>query len=493
MLRDAEQREDGWFRDTVFDVCVVGSGPAGITVAMRLAAKGYSVGLFEGGGLAPSKASRDIYRGKNVGLDYFPLDACRLRYFGGTSNHWEGRCRLLEPYDFEPHAFSEVNGWPIRRSDLEPYSAEAASIVDLKPARPIFDMFNGASTSLIPFQFQNSPPTRFGEKYKDPLTKSDKISVFLNANLVDLDLTDNRRQVKTALFRSYARPEPFTVRARYFVLCLGGLENPRFLLNATRQVPGGIGNENQLVGRFFCEHPNFRLADLVLEPAVQAKMPILVHYRAKPEFLAANRLDDFSLSVATASTGSRSTIERGIRAALCGVPAMNRVVAAVRGKPISCSDADLAIDASQILNPSSQVRLGNDRDMFGQRRIELNFRLTEGDKQTFRVAATEFGKELARRKVGRLKLRDWLVDKSLSFPTTKEDFVAENHHMCTTRMSDDPKTGVVDRDCRIHSLDNLYIGGSSVFASTGFANPTLTIVHLALRLGDHLDSRLKTG
>jgi choline dehydrogenase-like flavoprotein len=116
--------------------------------------------------------------------------------------------------------------------------------------------------------------------------------------------------------------------------------------------------------------------------------------------------------------------------------------------------------------------------------------LTDLDKKTLRVAAVEFGKQLARKNVGRLNIFDWLLDPGLSFPTTAEDEVAQYHHMCTTRMSEDPKKGVVDRNCRIHSVDNLYVGGSSVFGAPGFANPTFTIVQLALRLGDHLSDRL---
>ena len=102
MIVDAA-RERAAFAEPV-DVCVIGAGPAGITLARALAAAGASVALMEAGGLEISAESQDAYVGTTVGLDYFPLDTCRLRYFGGTSGHWGGMCRNLDAYDFEPHA-----------------------------------------------------------------------------------------------------------------------------------------------------------------------------------------------------------------------------------------------------------------------------------------------------------------------------------------------------------------------------------------------------
>jgi choline dehydrogenase-like flavoprotein len=148
--------------------------------------------------------------------------------------------------------------------------------------------------------------------------------------------------------------------------------------------------------------------------------------------------------------------------------------------------ATLAIASEQALNPDSRVRLGTATDRFGHRRIELDWRYSEIDFHTIRTAAIAFGELLARRDVGRLKLGDWLLDGAMAFPGTGEAQVAGPHHMCTTRMSEDPRQGVVDRNCKVHGMDNLYLGGSSVFATGGAANRTFTVVRLALRLADHL-------
>src|SRR5579871_528707 len=124
MIFDAETQTEHWLRERIFDVCVLGTGPAGITVARRLAQRGLDVGLFEAGGLDPTTDSQDLYKGTTTGQPYYALDAARLRYFGGTSNHWGGWTRPLDPYDFEPNAANPLSGWPIAKAALDPYATE---------------------------------------------------------------------------------------------------------------------------------------------------------------------------------------------------------------------------------------------------------------------------------------------------------------------------------------------------------------------------------
>src|SRR5262245_22975383 len=115
MILDAEARADDWFRDRIFDVCVVGSGPAGVTLARRLGARGISVGLFEGGALKFTAESQALYEGATAGQPYYPLDGSRLRFFGGSSNHWGGWTGSLDPYDFDAKPHHPLSGWPISK------------------------------------------------------------------------------------------------------------------------------------------------------------------------------------------------------------------------------------------------------------------------------------------------------------------------------------------------------------------------------------------
>lgn len=486
MLLDAEQRQDDWFRDEIFDVCICGAGPAGITLARRLSAKGWKVALFESGGLELKLDAQELADGQNVGLDYFPLESVRLRVLGGTSGHWTGVTHPLETYDFERHAHHPLSGWPISRADLDPFADEAAKILDLGQWEPVRDMFEGSSGPLKPISFRGSVPiTRFGEKYRSELS-APGIRTYLNATLLDLELNDGLNVVSSLTFRSYSREGTFSVRSRYVALCLGAIENARFLLNANRQASAGIGNQNDLVGRFFCEHPVFQLGSMVLRRVPQHGP--LLHYIPSPEMMAKEKCLNFVLSILSTDDG---TFKRWAREAVCATGYSQQLLQTVIGRPFQCYDLNIWGGFEQALNPDSRIKLSSKVDRFGQRRAALDWRFTELDYHSMKTAMMEFGRQLAATNLGRARISDWLMAETPKPPGIDKDVVGSYHQMCTTRMSDDPREGVVDRDCRIHGMENLYIGGSSVFSTAGYAHPTYTIVQLSLRLAEHLDQKLR--
>ena len=402
-----------------FDACVIGAGPAGITLARRLAAQGFSVALMEAGGLEYSDQSQEIYQGEVTGLDYYPLDVARLRYFGGTSNHWGGWCRELDPYDFTPHPFARLSGWPIAKSDLDPYQAEADAILDLPPPPGWADLpIEPAGRDFRHVRFRFSPPTRFADKFHDEIAASDRISLFLNANLVDLRLDSDLGGVSEAVFSTYP-PElrRFPVRARVFCLCTGGLENPRLLLNFTSQRPQGVGNENGMVGRCFCEHPHFVLADLLLEKPGDEKE----FYAPTEAFMNAQGVLNFGLRLEPDNRLPPLSFLRALRqSATCATSFTEELAVRVFGRGPDCSRPGLGeyfarltagelltgkvrITAEQHLNLASRVRLGEARDVFGMRRIELDWHLLPDDIATMRTAITAFGAFIAEAGIGRLE------------------------------------------------------------------------------------------
>ena len=147
--------------------------------------------------------------------------------------------------------------------------------------------------------------------------------------------------------------------------------------------------------------------------------------------------------------------------------------------------------AEQSPDPGSRIRLGEDLDRFGNRRVVINWRLNALDKRTLRQSALQAGRIMADNDLGRVRLPDWLLDPDPAPPGLSSDEVAGYHHMGTTRMADTPQRGVVDRNQRVFGIANLYIGGSSVFATSGHVNPTFTIVQMSLRLADHLDGTIR--
>jgi choline dehydrogenase-like flavoprotein len=490
MIEDAEKRTDNGFGEHVFDVCVVGSGPAGITLARKLGERGLSVGLFEGGALEFTSESQALYEGTTSGQPYYPLDGARLRFFGGSSNHWGGWTRQLDPYDFEPKAHHPMSGWPIAKADLDPYTAEADSILNLPQDIPAPDIIPEARDELIPRLIRFSRPTaRFGEKYRNELSASSNVRVILNANLVDLRLDGNRRAVTEAVFRSYGRSEPFRVKARAFALCLGGIENPRALLNADSEIASGLGNEHDLVGRTFMEHPHAPVGRAVVRDA----LTWMLIYSPTPELMRKKQILNFGLRIGDFDQWNSGDFTGALREEpACAIDFDTLLATEMRGEESPCLAhvADVFVACEQSLDLDSRVKLTSERDRFGLRKAELDWRLSDMDLRTLRTAASEAARRLAEFDVGRMQTVDWLLGDSLP---SADQVYGGNHHMGTTRMSDDPKTGVVNADTRVHSLENLYIGGSSVFSTSGHANPTYTIVQLALRQADHLAERLRSG
>ena len=198
------------------------------------------------------------------------------------------------------------------------------------------------------------------------------------------------------------------------------------------------------------------------------------------------------------------------RSLQCAAPFGDRLAEAVRGEAAPCDRGGIAdymrlqgdgrtlwgrvvCNSEQALNPDSRVLLGEARDAFGMRRAALDWRMTAIDYRTIKLPTLALARHFAEQDLGRMRVYDWLLAENpvAPAPGTGNGVVGSWHHMCTTRMSDDPRQGVVDRDCRVHGIANLYIGGCSVFSSAGYVNPTYTIVQLALRLGDHLGRELR--
>ncbi len=508
MILDAEARQPDWFAEARFDVCIVGSGPAGLALALSLSTKGYRVAVMEGGGEMVTHESQDIYDGDIVGTDYYPLDVTRLRFIGGSSNHWIGYCRPIDAHDFEPQPYLPISGWPIGKADLDPYRPAVDAFFKLEPDTPPDPSPFGADDG--PFdaiRFRFSGVQSVADANRSAVEASQNLHLFLNANLVDITLDYRHQTVSGLTFRSFERDDPFEVQAPIYVLCMGGLENPRALLNANKQVAAGIGNVHDLVGRHFTEHPHHTLGRIVLEQPMRGRQ----FFSPKPAFMQEQQILNFGLRF-IADVGERSFSAELMRSVACSAPFMERLAEAVRGSRMRCNDgglmtyideqldrdalhgAKLRCAAEQAVNRDSRVRLSATRtDRFGLPRIELDWKINEIDTRTIKTAAVEFGKLLAERNVGRLKLDPWLLEDPITFPGIDEGAeVGGHHHMCTTRMSDDPRQGVVDRNCRVHDMDNLYIGGCSTFATGGHANPTYTITQLALRLADHLGDLVLT-
>jgi len=528
MILDARDLPDG--EHLAADLCIIGAGAAGITIARELAESEVSVLVLESGGLDYDERTQALYQGENVGLPYDDLDVPRLRYFGGTTNHWAGWCRPLDPIDFAPRpGFREV-GWPFGRAEIDPFYRRAQPVCQLGPFAydDVAAWARGAHWPLPPFEggalrsalFQVSPPTRFGEVYGPELKRAGNVTVQLNANVVQIRTDEAGGTVMELACRVLDGPA-FTVAARHVVLATGGLENARILLLSDQTAPTGLGNGRDQVGRYFMDHVWFETLAYVAFSGAGADLPGhfggAVH-QGVPSFLALaptpkgidgggafrfvlrpnyvsrrgtdslkavagafKRLawpDDFAGHIANIIDDA-DVVAGAIYKNLFGGSRNPFAEAAPGAGPVPGAYLDLNLE--QQPNPDSRVGLARRTDALGQRRIQLDWRLTDRDRRTFGRAVQVLARELGRTGLGRVKA---------DFDPAGDDwpmaFTGSRHHMGTTRMHTEPGQGVVDADCRVHGISNLFIAGSSIFPTSGFANPTLTIVALSLRLADHL-------
>ena len=523
MILDAEALADGTRLSA--DVCILGAGAAGITLARELAGTGLEVVVLESGAETLEPDIQDLARGESVGetLGFSDnpatLDSIRLRQLGGTTNHWAGFCRPYDEVDFEVRPELARSGWPIPRADLDPWYEAAHEVLGLGPYRFDWEHWVGElgggepliDTPLVRTGVYQIRDLRFGPEYRDELEAAEGVTVYLRANAVDLRLDDSGERVREVRAATLGGVELAVVDPQVVVVALGGIENARLLLASADQRPAGLGNEHDLVGRHFCEHF-----------AVPAAIAVTGN---DPEALSALFEADVDAEAGSlrvkgeVALTSEAVRERGLLSLGCqlvvGPYARERprvisglglseiaAVAEATGAQAPRSSLYFLATAEQELNPDSRVRLGRERDPLGLPRVELDWQFTERDRTSILEGMALIGEELARTGVGRLQvtpgtlvfertdgIRPYVgglaVDADAADPTGFELGLGF-HHMCTTRMASDPVEGVVDADLRVHSVDNLYVAGSSSFGTAGAATPTYTLVALTLRLAQHL-------
>ncbi|MGE5506175.1 MAG: GMC oxidoreductase [Actinomycetota bacterium] len=547
MILDARELPDGARLEA--DVAVVGAGPAGITLSGELLGSGLSVLLLEAGG-EKGAAELDPFHGEVVDLERHPqLVLYRRRGLGGTSALWGGRCVPFDPIDLEERPHVPWSGWPMDWAELRRWYDKAAAWCEAGPfrfragealaGRP--PMVPGLASDQVDIDGLErfSPPTRFGSRYRSMMAAAPDLRVVLSAACVGVDMAESGRAV-AGLRMASAPGRGFTVAARHTVLAAGGLETPRLMLAS------GLGQGRPTLGRFYMCHIEGKAAVarfpdpakvvfayerdpkgiycrrffavkapaqrrlgltntiLRFEPPVVADpahgSPVLsalylVHTLLEPEY--GRKVASYNFR-AGAEQEVRPSLARHLGNVLGGLPELARFAIdwgwrhslAARKLPyiaLKPRDGAYAVDynAEQVPNPDSRVMLGEGVDAFGMPRLKVDWRITETDLAGIVGTHRLLAAELAACGAGRLD-----VDEAAILDGYK---AAASHHIGTARMADDPARGVVDRHCRVHGIDNLYLASSAVFPTSSHANPTLTIVALAARLAAHLAQRVRGG
>jgi choline dehydrogenase-like flavoprotein len=529
------------------DLCVIGAGPAGIAIARSFIGTSTTVCLVEGGGLAGEDRSQSLYEGSSAGSPPFDAGTSRMRVFGGSCTLWGGGCIPLADTDLEPRDWVPESGWPLRYADLAPWYAKAREYCRIDPEHAFGPgTFEGPTPrtpldldpeAMVNFIFARSPIT-FGEAYRDALAQASNITVLLHANVMELRATDNASAVTEATIGSLDGRRGH-VRARHYVLAAGGIENARILLLSDSVAPRGLGNDHDLVGRYFMDHPSGAIGSIRSEQPDRLTRPyersigkirasvaseIGLSLEAQREHRTLNArvhpfavegevprgiraLRDVRAALRPPTRDEAALVEARLSAALQNGPGgtaalampQNLAISAMRlglhigdviravalkvgDKPTVKSDrVELIGFFEQAPNRDSRVMLDDTRDALGLRRVRMDWQLTELDRHTHRVLGALTGHRLAQACAGRFDAAAWTTD-----PDGPSEVHGTAHHMGTTRMAGDATQGVVDTQGKVHGVANLHVAGSSVFPTGGWAFPTFTLIALSLRLAEQL-------
>lgn len=479
------------------DLAIIGGGPAGISIAMALANTSLKVVLLESGGMSFDAKTQALYEGASDGAPYLTLEASRLRFLGGSSNHWGGWCRPLDAIDFEKRSWLPHSGWPISKKDIDSHFVKAQSLCEAGTLlydrtadftnAPLLTLGPGGVTTRF-FQFSKMRdsvlPTHFGERYASDLKKISRLSLYLHANVTRLGLNESGAKL-TEVDVATLNGRHFTVKPKAVVLATGAIESARLLLASNDVNNAGVGNSHDMVGRFFADHPTPRdTATLVLFDGKLAP------------FYVTTETVNGAIIRAGLFPSEKYRREQGIMASSITIDskadldALGKAAVAETAKALGADASDavaysLGCGMEISPDPDRRLTLDSEHDALGLPKIKLHMKIADADFDKFRQTLKELGRQLLESRTGMVKLNlktrgEWLDNLDWG-----------NHHMGTTRMSADPKTGVVDANLKVHDVANLYVAGSSVFPTYGAANPTINLLSLALRLADHLKGVLK--
>jgi choline dehydrogenase-like flavoprotein len=514
MIRDLLQSRPEL--DGIADICIVGAGAAGIVLAVELARRNKKIFLLEAGGAEIEEPSQEPYQSEIIGLPHSGIHTGRFRAKGGTTTKWGGQILELGSIDFEPRPGIEGSGWPFPKSELIPYYERALELEGLsKVTRQDSAVWREIGESepqlqnLEPYFSRWCPEPNFARLHGNVLENHPGIDLWLHANAIEPIIEGE--SMRGLRCRTLSGIET-VFRANHFVFCLGAIESSRFFLQPRSS--GLPWNQSGLLGKHFQDHIDCNVA--VVEPLHQKLFHQIFDnvfsrgfkYHPKLHLSPSLQAERNTLNVAATMMFVSEADETGAQLKTTAKNLLRGRASQVHKKDLAFAARNLPLLARQIIryglnhrayNPSdaqiflrvhceqepasrSSITLSGARDSLGLLRARLDWQISERELATIR----EF---LHVAKLSLSGLANLVPDQDLLsgdpvFLTRCDD---SNHHMGGMRMSPNPDSGVVDANLRLHGLTNTYICSSAVFPTSGFSNPTHTLLALAVRLADHLD------
>ena len=581
--------QDGTILQT--DVCIIGAGPAGLAIAAELQSGPQQVILLESGAFPADSAGRrdETSAAFGHGADAWNFDdfqklnfddrmptgdvsypsavQTRIRRFGGTSNSWGirytptetgVRYTTLDPIDFEKRDWVPNSGWPFTKAHLDPYYARAHAFAGAGPY--VYDPESWSATDCQPYPFETSgmetrifhfgPSRTFLADAKAKLAAAPNITLITEATATELLTGPDCNKVTDICVKTFAGTA-FRIQCKIVIIASGTIEATRLLLCSRQGNPAGLGNQNDLVGRFLMDHQAVRSGLLQLaSPETLAKLTFYDTRRvdgalitAKPVLSEATLREKKLLNTCAAIFPRRAGesinplrkrfprgprhnspavsasvgLLRALRTRKIGPAQIGQAAVAAMGIPdilyyrwrknygMYARDAAYHLDSGgwsrnesdltqfpalevlhlteQVPDRENRITLGTGMDALGMTRICQHWRLTDTDLQGVAGALHAYKAGFAKAGIGDL-------DLELNQGAPQIMYASLHHPMGTTRMHDDPKQGVVDARCRVHGTENCYVASAGVFPTGGYANSTLTVLALAIRIADDVKATL---
>lgn len=550
MIADANSIQNGVCLQP--DVCVVGAGPAGIALTLALSERGLSVLLLESGQWDDDVKTQSLYAGEVADERlHSPPDKYRQRRMGGSSAIWGGRCMPFDPIDFETRSYVPNSGWSLSYEDLLPFYPRANALAEAGHFSYNADEALGMHTPPMIRGFAStrvdtdglerfSCPTHFGTRYKKRLQLAAGVQVLLGANCTAVRLHADGHSVRSLEVATLAGKR-FSVTPRASVLAIGGLETARLLLASCDVSPAGVGNSHDVVGRYYMCHIAGNVGTLNLRGSTSN---VRHGYEVSPEGIYCRRrfsvvaAEQRRLGLANAVARlhfPRITDPAHRNGVLSGLFLARKLISYEYGKRLNdgfvatpasyahhlfnvvtdpfdttvfgahwlmrrsfpdrkfpsvilrnrTNRFSLEVHGEQIPQADSRVTLSEKVDLLGMPQLKVDWRYCKADIDSVRRTLDVFAFELDQSGVGQFKYnRDTLEEDLMRFGAYG------GHHIGTARMGIDVRSSVVNTDCQVHSVRDLFVAGSAVFPTSSQANPTLTLIAISLRLGETLAKRL---
>jgi choline dehydrogenase-like flavoprotein len=498
------------------DICIVGSGAASLAMLTKFYNTKHKVIVIEAGEENVTDKNQEIY---NVIAPYHPFEGAhngRFRVFGGSTTRWGGQSLPLDKIDFRKREWLPDSGWPIPYDNVSKYYSEVDSFLRLDPAGYDNDIFALLKEQALPeaselqFRFSKwSPAPNLREHYRKIISTSSNINLLINANLRHIKLTEDHKDVQELVVKNFNNKQG-RITAKKYVLACGGIENARILLASNSQLPNGVGNSRDLVGRFLQDHPRAEVATLTVSKKQQAyfnyfylgKTRILPRFFFSDDFQAKNKIlnttafVEFYTKEDDVFTIAKEIYRKQVRGTL-SLEELKQALRLVKNIPQLLQIAKHYYIDRKVYTPNALARLNvmteapplrentvslsSEVDALGMPKAIVKWKIDETVRQTFVATTHTICNYLTSAGFGKIEIDDWL---------NSEDWVTHvrdsKHHIGTTRMASSPENGVVDENCKVFDLSNLYIAGSSVFPTSGQSNPTATLIALAFRLANRL-------